>query len=150
MSLAIFSQLPEELKQYIFRYTHRPQPRRLLHDIQHFAESWDAIKTMYYNVWVTGWGETEEEAHHWINNDILRYVNEDHPTRVIFTEKYYSYWKRLVYTIKTDDDAADVHGRTWRNGNALSISKTMWALLRPHERCSFFSMFTGDPGSPIV
>ena len=154
-----FTRLPDELINHIMSYARRPQPRRLLRDIEHFTSSWILLKNTYNQIWMDllGEPEPEHEMHLWIQNDIIRHVNENQPTRVIFTENYYEYWRRLKYTVTTDDILKNIYDRILTSGGETeaeitarmaSISKTMWGLLLPHERCSFFSTIVGDPGSP--
>jgi len=148
----IFANLPYELKLYIFTYSRKPQSRRLLRDIENFSYTWPVLKAAYYQIWIDEWEETEEDAHGWIQNDIMRYVNEEQPTQIIYTSNFFDYWKRL-YSINSYNEALkfnkrlfDVSRRT-QNGNDSTlerISRNMWALLLPHERCSFLAMFLGS------
>jgi len=71
------SGLPLELIQIILRYTYRPQPKFLLEDVQNYYHSLIEIKDMYYN----NWFQIEPGEHlNWLENDIIRYANNDRLT----------------------------------------------------------------------
>ncbi len=73
------SGLPLELIQIILRYTYRPQPKFLLEDVQNYSRSLIEIKDMYYN----NWFQIEPGEHlNWLENDIIRYANNDRLTNL--------------------------------------------------------------------
>lgn len=73
------SGLPLELIQIILRYTYRQQPKFLLEDVQNYSHSLIEIKDMYYN----NWFQIEPGEHlNWLENDIIRYANNDRLTNL--------------------------------------------------------------------
>jgi len=68
--------LPMELIQIILRYTWEPQSNLLLEDIKSYTSSMKQILEQYYNYWhVLEPGEYIS----WLENDMIRYANSDHP-----------------------------------------------------------------------
>jgi hypothetical protein len=69
--------LPIELIYIILRYTYMPQKTNLLEDVQHFSSSLLEIKDIYYNRWF----QIEPGEHiNWLENDVVRYANNDRLT----------------------------------------------------------------------
>jgi len=71
--------LPMELIHIILRYTYRPQHINLLEDVRHYLISLLEIKDIYYNHWYA----IEPGEHlNWLENDVVRYANNDRPTNL--------------------------------------------------------------------
>jgi hypothetical protein len=71
--------LPMELIHIILRYTYMPQKTNLLEDVRDYLSSLLEIKDIYYNHWYA----IEPGEHlNWLENDVVRYANNDRPTNL--------------------------------------------------------------------
>jgi hypothetical protein len=71
--------LPMELIYIILRYTYQPQQTSLLEDVKDYSKSLLEIKDIYYN----NWFQIEPGEHlNWLENDIVRYANNDRITNL--------------------------------------------------------------------
>ena len=71
--------LPIELIHIILQYTYRPQQTSILEDVKNYSGSLLEIKHQYYEYWF----QIEPGEHlNWLENDIIRYANNDKLTNL--------------------------------------------------------------------
>ena len=71
--------LPMDIIQIILQYTYCPQSPVLLEDVKSYSNSLNEITEKYYNYF----NEIEPGEHlNWLENDIIRYANNNRPTNL--------------------------------------------------------------------
>jgi hypothetical protein len=87
--------LPEELRQYILKYTHKLQPTQLIDDIRDFTLSKDTVTRYYFQRFHHEIDYQEKADKHWLINDIAGFLNNHIATMNGYIENYQDTFKNL-------------------------------------------------------
>ena len=82
----------EIIKEHIIPFTYCPQPKELLEDIVSFYNTREYLINTYKNRWSEF---ADEDPNEWLENDIIRYLNEDKATMWGFVDSCVSKFSRL-------------------------------------------------------
>lgn len=122
--------LPMELIYIILRYTYRPQRPSLLEDIENYSKSLLEIKDIYYN----NWFQIEPGEHiNWLENDIVRYANNNRPTNLGAHIKMHNILDRSIMNLKLK--ALPIYNIYTVNVNV--VINIFWGLFTVDERREF-------------
>jgi hypothetical protein len=122
------------IKEHIIPYTYNPQPKELCDDIKSFYNVRKHLLKIYHDQWEI-YFEFEKDADiNWLENDILRYYNNDlalmNGYHINFTNKI----KKLFMLNKKDDVFVNKIISSILNSNPKRIINVLLALLTHEER----------------
>ena len=86
----MWDNLPNEIQLHILGFTYLPQKKELIDDIHTFYRFTTRTSDCYYKRWIVGMHSLLPEDANWLANDIMRFLNNDHPTL------YYGYLPRYT------------------------------------------------------
>ena len=119
-----------ELIYMILRYTYRPQQTSLLEDIENYSKSLLEIKDIYYNIWF----QIEPGEHiNWLENDIVRYANNNRPTNLGAHIKMHDILDRSIMNLKLKE--LPIYNIYTVNVNV--VINIFWGLFTVAERKEF-------------
>jgi hypothetical protein len=122
--------LPMELIYIILRYTYQPQQTSLLEDVKNYSKSLLEIKDVYYN----NWFQIEPGEHlNWLENDIIRYANNDRLTNLGPHFKMHNILDRSFMNSKLK--ALPIYNNYTVNVNV--VINIFWGLFTVAERKEF-------------
>ena len=114
----------------ILRYTYRPQQTSLLEDIENYSKSLLEIKDIYYNIWF----QIEPGEHiNWLENDIVRYANNNRPTNLGAHIKMHDILDRSIMNLKLKE--LPIYNIYTVNVNV--VINIFWGLFTVAERKEF-------------
>lgn len=129
----MLNRLPIEIiREHIIPYTYNPQPEKLCEDIRSFHCVHEHLYEVYYKRW-----ENIEPGEYinWLENDIIRFLNNDKATMWGYVENYLEKLSRL-YLLKDKTKKAVrqyIHTKIMHFEAKYAI-KTFLGLLTPDER----------------
>ena len=122
--------LPIELIHIILRYTYRPQQTSILEDVKNYSGSLLEIKHQYYEYWF----QIEPGEHlNWLENDIIRYANNDKLTNLGPDNKMLNILDRSFMNSKLK--ALPIYNNYALNVNI--VINIFWGLFTVAERTEF-------------
>lgn len=100
----ILSRLPLDIiREEIIPFTYNPQPKEICDDIKSFYNVRKYLSNVYYNRWKFSFDYEEDADYNWLENDILRFYNNDvalmYGIQIDYTNKY----KRLFMLNNKDE-----------------------------------------------
>jgi len=126
--------LPMELIQIILRYTYEPQASILLEDIRHYYCSLNEITEKYYNYF----NEFEPGEHlNWLENNIVRYANNDRATNLGPHIKILDILDRSFMNLKLK--ALPIYKT--RSLSVKTMINIFWGLFTIKERNEFATLY---------
>ena len=136
--------IPDELIYIILNCIHYPQPINLQKDIISF-QSLKYVFEYYYDFWIVKHNGYPNADLHWIENDIIFYVNEYHPTGRGLQPKMsqildrrcfvFEYKKEKFYNFILKCNKPDIKHK--------QIVNILWGLMLPNERSEFSGYISG-------
>ena len=131
--------LPIELVYIIFRYAFRVQSPILLGDIKHYSQKLSNIQGTYKKIYEN---DEPEESIGWLENDIMRYANNDRPTNLGMHPKMCEILGRSFLTKnQTINVLFNFLKKTCVNETMLKRHiNIFWGLLTPLERDEFIAL----------
>ncbi len=129
----MLNRLPIEIfREHIIPYTYNPQPKELCRDIRSFHYIREYLYELYYKRW-----ENLEPGEYinWLENDIIRFLNNDKATMWGYVENYLEKLSRL-YLLKDKSEKTIrqyIHTKVVHFEVKYAI-KTFLGLLTPDER----------------
>ena len=129
--ISLFKKLPIELHNSILSYTLKPQSKELLEDIKSFNKMKEEIIEIYKNIF-----DDEYDRTCWLNNDIVRYMNEDMATMNGYTEFHYKIFKRL-FKLSSKSNKFILKNTQIISQNPMSDFNIRFGLLTNLERINF-------------
>ena len=128
----LLQRIPDDIiRENILPYTYIPQPKELCEDIRDFYVVLNELKSMYETIYKNGY---ENEADEWLSNDISRFMNEDHPTMLGYTQFYLQFYQRM-YQLKNANVNKMISFFVNEELNELSTGiQRRLALMTPLER----------------
>ena len=76
-------------------YTYKLQSKELTHDIQSFNKTKQVLKEIYYIRWKDTFEYETDADLNWLDNDIIRFYNEDQATMYGYKNNCIKKYKRL-------------------------------------------------------
>ena len=128
--------LPIEIIHIILKYLREPQDAKLLKDISHFYKTWINITNIYYDEWIIKNNSIKDEDINWLENDLILYANEYHPTLLGMQPKF----KEILTRFCNVKKAKHYIFNKYAYSNKLSPktrANILWGLFTPLERDEF-------------
>ena len=99
--------------QNIIPYTYSPQSKELCRDIQSFCNT----KNKLYDIYECRWGHIDDESEiAWLENDMIRFMNDDIATMLGYTVNHVNRFRRLFqFSDKSDGVIIDAMVKIHRN-----------------------------------
>lgn len=142
----LLKKLSPDVFHLILSYTNRPQPENLRADIaDHYATSKQILGT-YLHFWVDTWELTADDAYEWLCNDIIAFINQDHPTVLGLVDHFYEVCMRNPFIRSRDQ--VDVFFDRLMDESAKNAFLVFWGLMTAHERAEFIHVY-GDERSAV-
>ena len=130
--------LPIEIvREHIIPFTYCPQPKELLEDIVSFYNTRECLFNTYNNRWKEF---EDEDPVEWLENDIIRYLNEDKATMWGFVDSCVSKFSRLFLFINEKNVVVRrfvysfLSGRGANNNKIMRIINCSIGILTVFER----------------
>jgi hypothetical protein len=82
------------IRQEIIPYTYQPQSKHLCRDIRSFYNTRDYLCKLYHDRWFHSLEYEQNADLNWLDNDIIRFVNDDIATMLGYTENCLNKFKR--------------------------------------------------------
>jgi len=138
----MLNKLPIEIfREHIMPYTYNPQPKELCRDIRSFHYIREYLYKFYHDRW-----EIFEPGEYinWLENDIIRFLNDDKATMWGYVENYVEKISRLFLFKNKDKKTIRqfIHTNIMKFQPNFSI-RTFLGLLTPDERIKLVN-FTID------
>ena len=92
------------IREHIIPYIHEYQPEDLRKDIHNFFTTKDILFEIYYKQY-----NIIEEAKEWIQNDIVRFMNDDIATMFGYTENHIDKFRRVFFLRDKSDEVIKNH-----------------------------------------
>jgi len=125
--------LPKEIIDKILSYTYRPQPQRLLTDIESFYHTKELMLERYNNN-----NSNNFQAECWLSNDITSFMNQYQATMDGYTTTHNKMWRRLFKLSAASND--DIYMKTMESKTSpLNDFLIRLGILTPEERKQFIS-----------
>ena len=129
--ISLLKKLPKELRNNILTYTLKPQTKELLEDIKSFNKIKEEIIEIYKNIF-----DDEYDRICWLNNDIVRYMNEDIATMNGYTEFHNKIFKRL-FKLRSKSNEYIFNNTTIISQNPITDFNIRFGLLTNLESINF-------------
>lgn len=135
----LFKRLPCDIvRENILPYTYLTQSKEHCQDIRDFVFTRNLLSMLYKYRWGDIDGEDELM---WLENDIIRYMNNDIATMYNYTQGHMDKYRRLFMFHDTSDQVVyrfiDVIMN--KRGDVFRCISTMLGVLTCNERCSLVS-----------
>lgn len=129
--------LPEEIRQHIIGYSHSPQPKILLSDIEHFKYSLDIMCDWYSNTYILQLGYTNDEIEKQVFiYDLFEHFNYYIPLASLnYLEEFVKIWMRFP-KIRKESEFENLF-ENFMDKNISSQLRIFWGILTVSERNSF-------------
>lgn len=85
----------EVINTHVIPYTYKFQSKELMNDIQSFYNVKEYLKKVYYERWKNTFEYEENADLNWLDNDIIRFFNEDQATMYGYKNNCIRKYKRL-------------------------------------------------------
>lgn len=129
--------LPIEIIHIILVYLRQPQDAKLLKDIFHFYKTRINITNIFYNKWIIKRQSKENEDINWLENDLILYANEYHPTGVGMQPKFKEILDRLFNIKKTNQYIFNNYAYSNYKLSPKTRANILWGLFTVEERDEF-------------
>jgi hypothetical protein len=127
------------IRENILPYTYKPQPKELCEDIQSFFYT----RNVLYYIYQCRYGDNEYESEiAWLENDIIRFMNDDIATMFGYSENHINKFRRL-YIFHDKSDHVIINGINtmyknksdkYENEHIIRCISCMLAILTCNER----------------
>jgi hypothetical protein len=128
--------LPMEIIYIIFVYLRQPQSAILLDDILSYSKTISVITNKYFEKWIVERQSEKDEDINWLENDLMRYANENVPTGICLTPKFVEIMNRL-YAVKNRKKKSFYKYVYSNRITAKTRANILWGLCKPEERDEF-------------
>lgn len=145
--------LPEEIKNYIISYSYNVQPIELLEDIRNFVEKKLEIIIIFNNYWIIEFNGYEGEDIDWIENDLIRFINNDIPTGHHIDVDSISIFRRFFMIFSKSFENDDLENKIRYSFNMIRKTTRVnffLGILTPKEREKFIKCYCSNIDLPLV
>ena len=143
-SIHRYKKLPIEIIHMILKYLRQPQSAILLDDILHFSKTISDITNKYFEKWIIERQSEKDEDINWLENDLIRYANENVPTGICLTPKFVEIMNRLCAVKNATNRMNIFYNYAYSNKHtAKTRAYILWGLFRPEERDEFIGINMG-------
>lgn len=126
----------EIIREEIMPYTYMPQPSNLCLDIRSYYNIRDYLFKLYYERWKFSFEYEKNADKNWLENDIMRFMNEDFATMNGYTYSHLKKYERL-FVLKDEDPEIIINyinKHTAIKNNVMSSINIQLGLLTYEER----------------
>lgn len=136
------NKLPVDIiREHILPYTYLPQTKELCDDVKSFTSIKTRLRQLYYDRWKDTFQYEENADLNWLDNDLIRFLNDDVATMNGFTDKCVKKYSRLYVLRNSTNEAIFnyIYNHTGSNQTVTYSINLQLGILTPSERDEFTS-----------